>query len=419
MTRLQSQLASLVIQGAQGRQGFVGAQGVQGATGAQGVLGAQGVQGVTGAQGAQGVQGDVGAQGSTGSIGPQGFQGVVGAQGVQGATGPNGAQGVQGTVGAQGSTGPTGAQGVQGATGPNGAQGVQGSTGSTGSPGAQGPTGNTGPPGAQGSTGPTGSPGAQGVQGSTGPGGPGGPAGPSGPTGSPGAQGVQGSTGPGGPTGPTGPTGPQGVQGATGPVAGSANQVVYKDSSNNVAGSGNFLFDGTNIVNGASGASGGAGITMVRPSSTATYIYMLKSTQVEGTIGFAAGGDSNMYFGSGSATIGTYGVYLTNTGTSWNSASDERLKNIIEPIQNGLEKVSSLRTVIGSYKNDPNNIRRSFLIAQDVQAVLPEAVNIQNAETGTLGMSYTDVIPLLVAAIKELKVIVDAQDVEIAALKAH
>ena len=416
MTRLQSQLASLVIQGAQGRQGFVGAQGVQGATGAQGVLGAQGVQGVTGAQGAQGVQGDVGAQGSTGSIGPQGFQGVVGAQGVQGATGPNGAQGVQGTVGAQGSTGPTGAQGVQGATGPNGAQGVQGSTGSTGSPGAQGPTGNTGPPGAQGSTGPTGSPGAQGVQGSTGPGG---PAGPSGPTGSPGAQGVQGSTGPGGPTGPTGPTGPQGVQGATGPVAGSANQVVYKDSSNNVAGSGNFLFDGTNIVNGAAGASGGAGITMVRPSSTATYIYMLKSTQVEGTIGFAAGGDSNMYFGSGSATIGTYGVYLTNTGTSWNSASDERLKNIIEPIQNGLEKVSSLRTVIGSYKNDPNNIRRSFLIAQDVQAVLPEAVNIQNAETGTLGMSYTDVIPLLVAAIKELKVIVDAQAVEIAALKAQ
>ena len=383
MTRLQSQLASLVIQGAQGRQGFVGAQGVQGATGAQGVLGAQGVQGATGAQGVQGVVGAQGVQGATGAqgtVGAQGVQGTVGAQGVQGTVGAQGVQGVQG------STGPTGPTGAQGSTGPTGAQGVQGSGG---------PTGPTGPTGAQGSGGPTGPTGPTGAQGSTGP------------------------TGPTGGTGPTGPTGPQGVQGATGPVAGSANQVVYKDSNNAVAGSGNFLFDGTNIINGASGASGGAGITMVRPSSTETYIYMLKSAQVEGTIGFAAGGDSNMYFGSGSATIGTYGVYLTNTGTSWNSASDERLKNIIEPIQNGLEKVSSLRTVIGSYKNDPNNIRRSFLIAQDVQAVLPEAVNIQNAETGTLGMSYTDVIPLLVAAIKELKVIVDAQAVEIAALKAQ
>ena len=76
MTRLQSQLASLVIQGAQGRQGAVGAQGVQGATGAQGVLGAQGVQGATGPQGAQG------------AVGAQGVQGTIGAQGVQGATGP-------------------------------------------------------------------------------------------------------------------------------------------------------------------------------------------------------------------------------------------------------------------------------------------------------------------------------------------
>jgi hypothetical protein len=103
MTRLQSQLASLVIQGAQGRQGSVGAQGVQGATGAQGVLGAQGVQGTIGAQGAQGAVGAQGVQGATGA------QGTVGAQGVQGTIGAQGAQGVQGTVGAQG---------VQGATGP-------------------------------------------------------------------------------------------------------------------------------------------------------------------------------------------------------------------------------------------------------------------------------------------------------------
>ena len=103
------------------------------------------------------------------------------------------------------------------------------------------------------------------------------------------------------------------------------------------------------------------------------------------------------------------GVYLVSTGTSWSSNSDERLKDIIEPIANAAEKVSSLRAVIGKYKTDEEGTRRSFLIAQDVQAVLPEAVNSQNDEQGTLGLQYTDVIPLLVAAIKELKMTNDSQ----------
>lgn len=36
-----------------------------------------------------------------------------------------------------------------------------------------------------------------------------------------------------------------------------------------------------------------------------------------------------------------------------------------------------------------------------MQKVLPEAVDVQNDEIGTLGLQYTDLIPLLVAAIKE------------------
>ena len=146
---------------------------------------------------------------------------------------------------------------------------------------------------------------------------------------------------------------------------------------------------------------------------------MLKNTQLEMTMGAKASTDTNFYIGSGSSTIGQNGVYLTSAGNSWNAVSDERQKNIIETIENGLEKVSTLRAVIGSYKHDPKEIRRPFLIAQDVQAVLPEAVNIQDEETGILGMSYTDVIPLLVASIKELKAINDTQAETINALTAR
>ena len=173
-----------------------------------------------------------------------------------------------------------------------------------------------------------------------------------------------------------------------------------------------------NVLIGQTAQSGSEAFGITRPSNTATYIHMIKAAQVEATWGFKSSTDSNMYIGSGSANVGTYGVYLTNTGNSWQVVSDENTKNIIEPIQNAVEKVNTLRAVIGSYKNDPNNTRKSFLIAQDVQAVLPEAVSIADQETQTLGMSYSDVIPLLVAAIKELKAQNDALTARIVALEA-
>jgi hypothetical protein len=96
----------------------------------------------------------------------------------------------------------------------------------------------------------------------------------------------------------------------------------------------------------------------------------------------------------------TGGVYLASGGTSWTAVSDERKKDIIEPISNAAEKVASLRAVVGKYKTDKDGVRRSFLIAQDVQAVFPEAIDA--SDENELGLSYTDTIPLLVAAIKEL-----------------
>ena len=101
---------------------------------------------------------------------------------------------------------------------------------------------------------------------------------------------------------------------------------------------------------------------------------------------------------------GTGGVVLTNGATSWGSLSDERKKDIIEPITNAATKVASLRSVIGKYKTDNENTRRAFLIAQDVQAVLPEAV--VETDAGDLILQYTETIPLLVAAIQEQQALI-------------
>jgi hypothetical protein len=120
-----------------------------------------------------------------------------------------------------------------------------------------------------------------------------------------------------------------------------------------------------------------------------------------GTTSWATGplpaGPSNYYITANN----TQGVFLNGTSaTAWTAISDERFKDIIEPITNAVSKVGSLRSVIGKFKTDAEGTRRSFLIAQDVIAVFPEAVVATDPEK--LGVTYTEVIPLLVAAIKEL-----------------
>jgi hypothetical protein len=111
------------------------------------------------------------------------------------------------------------------------------------------------------------------------------------------------------------------------------------------------------------------------------------------------------------------GVYLTTAGTSWTSNSDERLKTKLTTFENAVEKINSLRAGTGRYLTDNEEMSRSFLIAQDVQKVLPEAVNVQDDEFGTLGLQYTDVIPLLVAAIQEQQAIITALTARITALE--
>jgi hypothetical protein len=116
---------------------------------------------------------------------------------------------------------------------------------------------------------------------------------------------------------------------------------------------------------------------------------------------------------AGSGFSFTEGPYVARGGTSWTSSSDERLKNITGEIANGLEKVCSLRAAEFTWKSDESAKPCVGLIAQDVQSVLPEVITANkkyNSEDTTeyLGISYTDTIPLLVAAIKELKAEVDS-----------
>ena len=110
---------------------------------------------------------------------------------------------------------------------------------------------------------------------------------------------------------------------------------------------------------------------------------------------------------SASGTEATVGVKLTPGATSWVALSDARLKTIIEPISNAVDKVDQINPVIYTLIDDVTATKRVGVIAQDVLKVQPEAV--YEGSDGMLGVRYTELIPLAFAAIKELSALVKTQ----------
>jgi len=119
---------------------------------------------------------------------------------------------------------------------------------------------------------------------------------------------------------------------------------------------------------------------------------------------------------TGSVNIGTgaLGVNVTPSNTAGRidasndivaySTSDKRLKENIKPIENALEKVKSLTGVEFDWIEETKDVHGYEghdvgVIAQEVQAVLPEA--IRTNESGYLSVRYEKIIGLLVEAMKE------------------
>jgi hypothetical protein len=104
------------------------------------------------------------------------------------------------------------------------------------------------------------------------------------------------------------------------------------------------------------------------------------------------------YNSSGSA------VQISSTGTLTATGdvvaySDIRLKENIITIDNAVDKVLTMRGVYFNKKDDFTKTRKSGVIAQEMQKVLPEVV-IENKD-GILGVAYGNIVGVLIEAIKE------------------
>ena len=115
--------------------------------------------------------------------------------------------------------------------------------------------------------------------------------------------------------------------------------------------------------------------------------------------------DADMHFlgNDGGSTITALTLDMSAAGAATfnnnvTAFSDERLKDNIETLEDGLDKVEQLRGVTYT-RDDRENIG---VIAQEVEKILPEIVLTAHDEMGTKSVDYSRITAVLIEAVKEL-----------------
>jgi hypothetical protein len=199
---------------------------------------------------------------------------------------------------------------------------------------------------------------------------------------------------------------------------------------------------GTNLSTGNGISIANTGITTINNKlilGTSTFVGEIQyGTSGYGTHDYNAGNGKFTWLSAAGAVSGTvyysfnadgFGARFTISnngaaslvGTLTQNASDKRLKDNVKNIDNALNKVMALNGVTFNW----NDIAVEYgwspriknndvgVIAQDVQAVLPQAIDFapfdrddnQQSKSGEnyLTVQYEKIVPLLIEAIKELK----------------
>jgi len=138
--------------------------------------------------------------------------------------------------------------------------------------------------------------------------------------------------------------------------------------------------------------------TSASAGSSGSISYLKFGSGTTWQVGPGSNGSGNEYWIVNGSDVG---VRLSSGSTSWATVSDQRQKKNIQTLEYGLSQIHNLRPVRFDYISDEsNNSSRIGFIAQEVLPHIPEAVS--GSEEDYYGVAITEIIPVLVGAIKEL-----------------
>ncbi len=119
-------------------------------------------------------------------------------------------------------------------------------------------------------------------------------------------------------------------------------------------------------------------------------------------------------FGKNGAVAGSI---VTTTSTTYNTTSDIRLKQDIEPLK-ATDKLMDMNPVSYAWRADPDGPRSMGFIAQEMKEVMPEAVSIGNDDEGMMSMDYGRITPILVSALQDAHKKIEELESRIAAMES-
>ena len=119
-------------------------------------------------------------------------------------------------------------------------------------------------------------------------------------------------------------------------------------------------------------------------------------------------------FGKNGAVAGSI---VTTTSTTYNTTSDIRLKQDIEPLK-ATDKLMDMNPVSYAWRADPDGPRSMGFIAQEMKEIMPEAVSIGNDDEGMMSMDYGRITPILVSALQDAHKKIEELESRIAAMES-
>jgi hypothetical protein len=185
-----------------------------------------------------------------------------------------------------------------------------------------------------------------------------------------------------------------------------------------------YLDIGLDVINGTNGQThlSLGGMNYLRGN---TYLDSATETRIRGNgmtyVGDITSGDGRLNVRDFAGTCISFYLSDTKVGsitvsgasTSYNTSSDYRLKENVVPLTNALSRVSQIPVHRFNFISTPDTTVDGF-IAHEVAAVVPEAIHGEKDAVDdddniiAQGIDQSKLVPLLTAAIKELKTELDA-----------
>jgi len=94
-------------------------------------------------------------------------------------------------------------------------------------------------------------------------------------------------------------------------------------------------------------------------------------------------------------------IVIASGGTTYNTTSDRRLKDNIQPIADATDKLMAMKPVTHTWIADPEADAVHGFIAQEMQEIVPEAISGDADSEEMMSMDYGRITPVLVAALQE------------------